>query len=112
MGRENINILFMIIFLICIAESSAIACIKEFHNGGGSQFFVAAVLLYGVVCYLLHRTFYYKDSMGITNVIWSGISVLMVAIVGIFLFHEKVHFHDVVAAGFITAGLLIVKYTK
>jgi multidrug transporter EmrE-like cation transporter len=106
------NVLFMIILMICVAESCAIACVKKYHRGDGFMYFPVAVALYAIVCYLLNRSFYYKDSMGITNVIWSGVSVLMVALVGILMFHETLHFHDLLAASFITMGLLIIKYTE
>ena len=105
------NMMFAIILFICIAEASAMACVKNYHNGNGIAYFAAAVALYAVVCYLLHCSYYYKNSMGITNVIWSGLSVLMVALFGILIFHEKLHFHDIIAALFITVGLIIIKYT-
>lgn len=106
------NAMFAIIIFICIAEASAMACVKNFHNGNGVIYFMAAVALYAIVCYLLHCSYYYKNSMGVTNVIWSGLSVLMVALFGILIFHEKIHFHDIVAAAFITIGLVIIKYTE
>lgn len=105
------NTMYLIILFICIAEASAMACVKNYHDGNGLIYFMAAVALYAIVCYLLHCSYYYKNSMGLTNIIWSGLSVLMVALFGILIFHEKLHFHDIIAGLFITTGLLIIKYT-
>lgn len=87
------------------------SCVKKFHNGNGSCFFIGAVACYAVVCYLLHYSFYFRDSMGAVNVIWSGLSVLSVALAGVLFFKEKIHYHDIFAGALITAGMLIFKYT-
>lgn len=106
------NNMLVIILLIVFCETSAISCIKRFHNHSGAQYFLLAVLLYGMVCYLLHRSFYLKDSMGMVNLIWSGISVMAVALTGILLFKEKVHVHDIFAGSLIMVGMMIFKYTN
>ena len=103
--------IIVLIALICLTETAAISCVKKYHNGDGSVFFICAILLYSIVCFLLHKSFY-LNTMGITNVLWSGISVLFVIIAGVFLFHEKVHTHDIIGAALITTGMLIIRYTK
>lgn len=103
--------LLILIVLICVTETAAISCVKKFHNGDGVWFFPLAVALYAVVCYLLHRSFY-LNTMGITNVIWSGLSVMLVILVGVLVFHEKIHTHDLITAALITAGMMIIRFTK
>ncbi len=88
------------------------SCVKKFHSGNGLHFYIGAVACYALVCYLLHCSFYLKDSMGSVNVVWSGLSVLSVALAGVMFFKEKIHFHDLIAGGLITAGMLIFKYTN
>jgi multidrug transporter EmrE-like cation transporter len=103
--------MMLIILLIVVCETTAISCIKRFHNNSGTKYFLFAVLLYGMVCFLLHQSFYLKDSMGMVNVVWSGISVLAVALTGILIFKEKIHLHDIFAGILIVAGMSIFKYT-
>lgn len=106
-----IDKLIIFIILIVIFETMAISCVKEYHINGNLKYFVLAILLYTIVCYLLHQSFYYS-SMGITNVIWSGLSVFLVTLAGILFFREKVHSHDVFAGILITAGILIFRFTE
>jgi small multidrug resistance pump len=105
------NNILILIALICLTETMAISCVKKYHNGDGSVFFIFAILLYSVVCFLLNKSFY-LNTMGITNVLWSGVSVLFVIMAGVFLFHEKIHTHDLVGGALITAGMLMIRYTK
>lgn len=98
--------------MIVAVETTAISCVKKYHNGEGLKYFALAVLFYSLVCYLLCLSFNVKDSMGMVNVVWSGLSVLAVSLAGILLFKEKIHVHDVIAGLFITTGLLIFKYTE
>lgn len=105
------NNILILIALICITETMAISCVKKYHNGDGSIFFIFAILLYSGVCFLLNKSFH-LNTMGITNVLWSGMSVMFVIIAGVLLFHEKIHTHDVVAAALITTGMLMIRYTK
>lgn len=105
------NVLIIIILIIVLCETMAITCVKQYHLHGNLCYFMLAIVLYGVVCYLLDKSFYYSN-MGITNVIWSGISLLAVAFAGILFFKEKVHFHDLVAGMLISVGILIFRFTE
>lgn len=107
-----LNNIFAIITFIVIAETIAISFVKKFHNGDGTKYYLLAVLFYAIVCYLLHRSFGLKNSMGIVNVVWSGISVMCVLLAGVLFFHEKIHLHDIIAASMITGGLMIIRYTE
>lgn len=103
--------ILIFILLIVFTETVAISCVKKFHNGDGKQFFIFAVLCYALVCYFLHCSFSINNNMGITNVLWSGLSVLAVILAGVLFFHEKIHVHDIIATAMITSGIMIIKYT-
>jgi multidrug transporter EmrE-like cation transporter len=102
--------LLVIVMFIVITETVAIACVKEFHNSSNYAYFILAILLYAVVCLLLDQSFNHRG-MGVVNVIWSGLSVFLVAVFGVLFFKEKVHMHDIFAGVCITSGILIFKYT-
>lgn len=105
------NLIYLIIFFICCAETLAISFVKKYHNGDGAYYFPLAVCMYALVCFLLNKSFSFSG-MGLTNVMWSGISVMAVTLTGVLWFHEKLHLHDILASAMITGGLLILKYTS
>lgn len=104
------NLIFFII-LIVIFETIAISCVKKYHIDGHKEYFIAAIFFYTIVCYLLHQSFYYS-TMGITNVIWSGLSIFIVTVAGVLFFREKIHMHDIIAGIMITIGILILRFTE
>lgn len=104
--------LFLLIILICLSEAIAMTCVKKYHNGDGRCYIYFAIIMYAIVCFLLNQSLNFSDTIGMTNVIWSGISVMLVTLVGVIVFHEELHFHDVIAASLITVGMLILKFTK
>lgn len=105
------NVLIIIILIIALCETAAISCVKQYHLHGNMCYLMIAILLYAIVCFLLDKSFYYS-TMGITNVIWSGVSILVVSLAGLLLFKEKIHVHDVIAGILITIGILIFKFTE
>lgn len=104
--------LLIVIILVVICETTAIGCIKKYHNQDGARYLFLVIALYALVCILIERSLRYKNSMGMINVLWSGISVFAVASAGILFFKEKLHVHDIIAGALITAGIVIYKYTE
>ena len=104
--------LIIIILLITMCEVFAVSCVKIFHNNNNIIFMIIAVIMYSIVCYLLHKSMDYSDSIGIINVIWSALSIVAITLVGLTLFKEKIHTHDIFAMICITIGILILKYTN
>lgn len=106
----NTTEIFLIIFLIVIIETISISCVKGYHDGAGQTFMLLAIFGYSIVCYLLNKSLSYKDSMGMVNLLWSGMSVLAVSVVGVLLFKEKVSSYDMIAGSLIASGIMIFKY--
>lgn len=78
--------LVVVILGIVLAECIGQSCLKTlFHNPSKIHYFAAGVLAYSVVCYLLLVSYRYK-SMGLINVLWSGLSVLAVLAAGALFF--------------------------
>lgn len=107
---KDFDKLIIFILLIVTFETIAISCVKEYHISNQSIYFIIAIFLYSIVCYLLHQSFYYSP-MGITNVMWSGLSVFLVTIAGVVFFREKIHYHDIFAGLLISAGIIILRAT-
>ena len=110
-NKQYFDKLIFFIILIVTFETMAISCVKEYHNNHKTRYFILAIFLYSIVCYLLHQSFYYS-TMGITNIIWSGLSVFLVTLAGVFFFREKIHLHDLLAGLLITTGIVILRMTE
>jgi small multidrug resistance pump/multidrug resistance protein EbrA len=96
------------VLLIVLLETLAMSCFKRSIDN--SAFFAVGVLFYAAVGYLLRLTMN-TSGMAMTNALWSGLSVMATTTVGILLFKESIHFHDLIAIALIVSGVMILKVT-
>jgi small multidrug resistance pump/multidrug resistance protein EbrA len=96
------------VLLIVLLETLAMSCFKRSIDN--SAFFAVGVLFYAAVGYLLRLTMN-TSGMAMTNALWSGMSVMATTTVGILLFKETIHFHDLIAIALIVSGVMILKVT-
>jgi small multidrug resistance pump/multidrug resistance protein EbrA len=96
------------VLLIVLLETLAMSCFKRSIDN--SAFFAVGVLFYAAVGYLLRLTMN-TSGMAMTNALWSGMSVMATTTVGIMLFKESIHFHDLLAIALIVSGVMILKVT-
>lgn len=101
--------IYWYVLLIVMLETLAMTCFKRSIDN--NAFFALGVLFYAAVGYLL-RTTMNGNGMAMTNAIWSGFSVLATTIVGILLFKETIHIHDLGAIALIVSGVMILKVTE
>lgn len=97
------------VLLIVMLETLAMSCFKR--SVDNNAFFALGVLFYAAVGYLLRSTMN-GTGMAMTNALWSGLSVLATTIVGIMLFKETIHMHDLGAIALIVSGVMILKVTE
>jgi small multidrug resistance pump len=97
------------VLLIVMLETTAMSCFKK--SVDSNAFFALGVLFYALVGYLLRLTMN-ESGMAMTNALWSGLSVLATSIVGVMLFKEVIHLHDMFAIAMIVGGVMILKVTK
>ncbi len=97
------------VLLIVMLETLAMTCFKRSLDN--NAFFALGVLFYAAVGYLL-RTTMNGSGMAMTNALWSGLSVMATTIVGIMLFKETIHLHDLGAIALIVSGVMILKVTE
>jgi multidrug transporter EmrE-like cation transporter len=101
--------IFSYILLIVIFETFAMTCFKKSNEFMG--FFYGGIFFYAIVGYLLCQTFKLKG-LGITNALWSAMSVLATTFVGVVIFKEVLHVHDYIAVALIASGVVILKITR
>lgn len=97
------------VLLIVLLETLAMSCFKKSLND--SRFFLAGMLFYTGVGYLLCQT-YHHTGVAMTNALWSGLSVMATTFVGVLMFKEVLHIHDYIAVAMIGGGVMILKLTK
>lgn len=101
--------IYWYVLLIVMLETLAMSCFKRSLDN--NAFFALGVLFYAAVGYLL-RTTMNGSGMAMTNALWSGLSVMATTIVGILLFKETIHLHDLGAIALIVSGVMILKVTE
>ena len=101
--------IYWYVLLIVMLETLAMSCFKRSIDN--NAFFALGVLFYAAVGYLL-RTTMNGSGMAMTNALWSGLSVMATTIVGIMLFKETIHLHDLGAIALIVSGVMILKVTE
>lgn len=101
--------IYWYVLLIVMLETLAMSCFKR--SVDNNAFFALGVLFYAAVGYLLRSTMN-GTGMAMTNALWSGLSVMATTIVGIMLFKETIHLHDLGAIAMIVTGVMILKVTE
>lgn len=108
-SSQSIPRVVFYVLLIVILETMAMSCFKKSLND--SRFFLAGILFYSGIGYLLCQT-YHHTGIAMTNALWSGLSVMATTGVGVLMFKELLHFHDYIAIAMIGCGVMILKITK
>nr|WP_254439169.1 SMR family transporter [Ruegeria arenilitoris] len=97
----------MILLLAVIAETigtTALQASQQFSRFWPS---VLVVLGYGVAFYLLGLTLKYMP-VGIVYAIWSGLGIVLIAIIGFIVFGQRLDWPAVIGLAMILTGILII----
>ena len=98
--------LLLIILAIAMMEAVAQYFIRRYHEIPYTAYYILGVIFYAVVAYLLQKTYHYS-TMGMSQVLWSGMSVITILMVGSFAFGEHIEYNEWVGILFILAGIVI-----
>lgn len=92
-----------------LAEVSATACLKQ--SAGMSRLLptVASLLGYGISFYLLSKVLNVVP-MGISYGIWSGIGIVLVSLMGLLFFGQKLDMAACIGLALIVLGVLIIHF--
>ena len=105
--KKTLYLIFIILGIV-LAECVGQSCLKSmFNNPSKTHMFMAGIASYGVVCYLLILSYNYS-SMGLINVLWSGLSVLGMLTAGALFFHERITIMDGVGVLLTLAGIALI----
>lgn len=93
--------------LVGIFEAFAQSSIQWAQKYDSKWHLLLAVGCYTVVSIFLYVAYNYKG-VGIVNVLWSGMSIVLMLTIGYFIFDEKVTFMEWVGIAFIFVGMMII----
>ena len=98
-----------LIILIVIFENFAQYNIKK-HNIENNFFYIfLAIASYSIVCLLLGKCYTMKGAgVGITNFIWSILSIVSLIMIGGIIFHETITFYDIFGIILCICGLYFI----
>lgn len=94
-----------LVLMISISECLGQSCLKTYHKYPSKLWlWILGVFFYTIVCALLVMSYTYKG-MGIVNVLWSGISVLVIVSAGMMFFNETITWLDKIGIALIILGI-------
>lgn len=96
-----------LIALIILFETIAQYHIKKSKINNNIHLLFIAIILYATICFLL-RTCYSYTSMGMTNFLWSVMSIITVMVVGYFAFNETITHNDIIGIVLCLVGLYLI----
>ena len=98
---------YLYLFIAIVAEviaTNAIKLSEEFTKLGPS---LVVVVGYGIAFYLLSLVLR-NMTLGVTYAIWSGVGIVLVALVGIVMFREIPDTPAIIGMGLIIAGVTVI----
>ena len=104
---ENFKFYIVLIFVIVLFESIAQYHIKKSKVKHNILYLLIAVASYGVVCLLLHKCYDFMG-MGITNFVWSILSIISILSIGVILFNEHITKFDILGMCLSIVGLYLI----
>lgn len=98
-------ILIAICLLISLCEGVAQASANMLRHTGNLIYLIGGGLFYTIIVYLLSKA-HKSYPMGVVNSIWSGLSVIVIILVGYFCFGQIVSKDQLMAMGVIAGGVI------
>ncbi|MEG6502874.1 SMR family transporter [Desulfovibrio sp. 1188_IL3213] len=92
-----------------LLEVIATACLKQSEGMSRLVPTVTALAGYGVSFFLLSQVLKVVP-MGISYGIWSGVGIVIVSVIGLFLFGQKLDLAACIGLGLIVLGVLVINF--
>ena len=105
-------VLLFIVIAISLCELMGQSCLKYFNTKDSKiHYYLLAIMFYAMVCYLLIQSYKYKG-MGLVNVLWSGISILVILSGSAIFFGEEITTMDKVGVVMVILGIILIMYEE
>lgn len=104
--------LFGLIFgLVTLETLGQFLARRYYDNKDKLWMFIIAVFCYITIAYVLVKT-YELENVGFVNALWSGITLIAVAMLGYFVFDESFTIQEYFAIGLIFSGTVLLGIQK
>ena len=107
MNQKDLKFYFLLIFTIVFFESIAQYHIKKSKANHNYLYLLIAMFCYSIVCLLLNRCYDF-DGMGMTNFVWSILSIVSMISVGYLVFNESITRYDLLGMALSVMGLYLI----
>jgi multidrug transporter EmrE-like cation transporter len=108
LNEKGVQFIYILMILVIVfLESVAHYNIKKSKIDNNYLFMIVAVTCYFFICILLNRCYDF-DGMGKTNFAWSVLSIIIILVLGHFMFDEKITKFDFIGLILCIIGLYFI----
>ena len=86
--------IWILIIFLAIFETFAMSTI-EYSANNKNKYYIFGIFLYSITAYILYRILI-TEKLAITNALWNSITIILVSIVSIFYFKEKLSKYQII----------------
>ena len=104
---NNNHFYLLLICVIVLFESIAQYHIKQSKVNNNMLYILIAIASYSIICLLLHKCYDFMG-MGITNFVWSIISIISILTIGVIAFDENITQNDILGVLLAISGLYLI----
>jgi multidrug transporter EmrE-like cation transporter len=104
---NNTQFYLLLVCVIVLFESIAQYHIKQSKINNNMLYILIAIASYSIICLLLHKCYDFMG-MGITNFVWSVVSIVSILLIGTIIFDEKLTKYDILGVLLAVSGLYLI----
>lgn len=97
---------FFLVIMISVSEACGQTIAYIARQRESQILLIVAWICYSGVVYFLYRSYQYKG-VGYINILWSGMTTLLMIVIGFVLFKERLHKMEWIGACFILIGIIL-----
>lgn len=98
--------LYLIILLVSCFEALAQSSVHYANKKNNKWFILIGIICYIIVSFLIYKAYNYKG-VGMVNAIWSGMSIVLMVLIGVLVFKEKITTQEYIGIFLILLGMLL-----
>ena len=95
--------LVLFVLVIVIVENMAQFCLKKYQSCNALYWYILGVVFYAAIAFLLVMSFRY-EKMAIVNIMWGGLSALILTLVAYFFYGEELTYIQILGIVIILIG--------
>ena len=97
--------------IVILFDILGVSFAKKAADGDGNIFLWLGILCFGLMFIFLTQMFRH-ETFSVGNAVWYGTAMIVVPLIGVFYFHEKLSPLQWIGMGLLCAGILLVELAK